>query len=196
MQALRTITGQSSRLARLLSQLLDVTRLEAGRLTLERQSVDLSELADEMVTNARGWSDRHVVSLSAPPSLNVLLDPMRIEQVLTNLLSNAIKYSPDGGRIEVDVTRIADTEAEIAVRDRGLGIPPEKRQQIFERFYQAHANGHRSGMGLGLYVSRQIVEQHEGDIRVEFPPDGGSRFVVRLPVGLPVVPAVPATPAR
>src|ERR1700687_4003788 len=105
-----------------------------------------------------------------------------MEQVLTNRLDNAIKYSPEGGPIEVVVSRPTGDRMEIAVRDHGIGIPPEKRTLIFERFYQAHGNGHKSGLGLGLYVSRQIVELHGGEIIVEFPSDGGSRFIVRLPL--------------
>jgi signal transduction histidine kinase len=124
----------------------------------------------------------HTITLAAPPSLEAEVDPLRLEQVLTNLLENAIKYSPEGGPIEVAVSRSADEALEIAVRDHGLGIPPEKRARIFERFYQAHGDGHRSGLGLGLYISCEIVELHGGGITVEFPPDGGSRFIVRLPL--------------
>jgi signal transduction histidine kinase len=115
------------------------------------------------------------------------VDPLRLEQVVTNLLDNAVKYSPNGGAIKVTLAlrRARDTAAdwaELSVRDYGLGIPPEQRGQIFERFYQAHGNGHKSGLGLGLYISRQIVELHGGEICAEFPPDGGTRFVVRLPI--------------
>jgi signal transduction histidine kinase len=77
---------------------------------------------------------------------------------------------------------VGDDALEIVVRDHGLGIPPEKRARIFERFYQAHGDGHKSGMGLGLHVSRQIVELHGGEITAEFPSDGGCRFIVRLPL--------------
>jgi signal transduction histidine kinase len=101
--------------------------------------------------------------------------------VLTNLLDNAIKYSPDGGPIEVALDQCASGSHELSVRDHGIGIPPEKRARIFDRFYQAHADGYRSGMGLGLYISRQIVQLHGGELLAEFPPDGGSRFIVRLP---------------
>ena len=125
------------------------------------------------------------------------VDPLRLEQVLTNLLDNAIKYSPDGGTIEVAVSRSMDDALEIAIRDHGPGVPPEKRSLIFERFYQAHGNGHKSGLGLGLYVSRQIVELHGGEITAEFPSDGGSRFVVVLPLtGETARPAPLATRAR
>ena len=110
------------------------------------------------------------------------VDPVRFEQVIANLLDNAIKYSPDGGPIELELTRPSAASVQLAVRDHGLGIAPERRSQIFDRFYQAHGEGYRSGMGLGLYISRQIVELHGGELWAEFPPDGGSRFVVRLPV--------------
>jgi light-regulated signal transduction histidine kinase (bacteriophytochrome) len=98
----------------------------------------------------------------------------RLEQVLTNLLDNAVKYSPQGGPVEVVLARVGADTVELSVRDRGLGIPAEKREQLFERFYQAHANGngHRSGMGPGLFVSRQIAQLHGGDIRPEFPLEG------------------------
>ena len=92
--------------------------------------------------------------------------------MLTNLLDNAIKYSPDGGDIEIEL-RSQGEAAELSVRDHGLGIPLEKRERIFDRYYQAHGTSH-SGMGLGLYVSRQIVELHGGEIRAEFPTDGGA----------------------
>jgi signal transduction histidine kinase len=101
--------------------------------------------------------------------------------VLTNLLDNARKYSPEGGAVEVSLRSLDGGGAELAVRDFGLGIPHEKRGQIFERFYQAHGEGHRSGLGLGLFISRQIVSLHGGEIHAEFPDDGGTRFVVRLP---------------
>ena len=101
--------------------------------------------------------------------------------MITNLLDNAIKYSPDGGEIDVRLASVEGGSVEIAVRDRGLGIPPERRDQIFERFYQAHGNGYQSGMGLGLHISREIVELHGGEIRAEFPDDAGTCFVVHLP---------------
>ncbi len=109
-------------------------------------------------------------------------DPRLLERILQNLVSNAVKYTPAGGAIDVTLSRSGPAAAELSVRDRGVGIPPERRGQIFERFYQAHTNGHRNGWGLGLYISRQIVELHGGEIRAEFPEDGGTRFVVRLPL--------------
>jgi signal transduction histidine kinase len=194
LRTLQVIAGQSSKLSRLLVHLLDVSRLEAGKLSLERQPTDLGALVAQIVTTADTWSERHPVTLHAPASLGAEVDPLRLEQVLTNLLDNAVKYSPEGGPIEVVLTQPTSTLIELSVRDRGLGIPPEQRDAIFERYYQAHARGHRSGLGLGLYVSRQIVELHGGEIHADFPPDGGTRFTVRLPLAPPEPPAPSISP--
>jgi excisionase family DNA binding protein len=183
--ALEAVSGQAGKLSRLVDQLLDISRLEAGKLVLQTHPADLTMLVAQVVSSARTWSDQHEIVLSAPNSLLAEVDPLRLEQVLTNLLDNAIKYSPDGGRIEVTLLRLGAT-AELSVRDFGLGIPPEQRERIFDRFYQAHANGYLSGMGLGLHIAREIVELHGGTIRAEFPPDGGTRLVVTLPIALRV----------
>ncbi|HET6316037.1 MAG TPA: ATP-binding protein, partial [Chloroflexota bacterium] len=187
--ALRMVGSQADKLARLVSQLLDVSRLDAGKLVLEPTAVDLVRLVEQVVSTTRPLTVDHTLGLVAPATLECEIDPLRFEQVLSNLLDNAMKYSPDGGAIDVTLSHNAD-DIELTVRDRGLGIPEEKRAQIFERFYQAHDNGQR-GMGLGLYVSRHIVELHGGDMWAEFPPDGGTRMVVRLPVSV----AVPADEA-
>ena len=107
---------------------------------------------------------------------------------MTNLLDNAIKYSPNGGAVEVVLRQPTATLIELSIRDHGMGVAPEKRHHIFERFYQAHEEPGNRGMGLGLFVSRQIVELHGGHITAEFPEDGGTRFVVRLPLLAPSIP--------
>jgi signal transduction histidine kinase len=109
-----------------------------------------------------------------------------MEQVITNLIDNAIKYSPDGGPIEVELAWTAPSILQLIVRDHGIGIPPEHRPFIFDRFYQAHAGQHFAGvagMGLGLYISRRLVEMHGGSIEIDSPTDGGARVMVTLPVG-------------
>src|SRR5438093_363723 len=105
------------------------------------------------------------------------VDTLRFEQVVMNLLDNAVKYSPKGGAVEVTLARTPSTFV-LSVRDHGVGVAPEHLPQIFDRFYQAHRN--RSGLGLGLYISRQIVERHGGMVYAEAPPDGGTRFVVSM----------------
>ncbi|HEY7983271.1 MAG TPA: ATP-binding protein [Ktedonobacterales bacterium] len=184
---LRTIDEQSARLGRLLAQLLDVSRLDQSKVAIEREPTDLGMLVSQVVSGFRARGTHHEIELRAEEGVVAAVDPVSIEQVLSNLLDNAIKYSPDGGRIEVELGRAAgDEQVRLAVRDHGLGIAPEKRAAIFERFYQAHATEHRSGLGLGLYIIRQIVSQHDGTIAAEFPEDGGARFIVLLPVAVPV----------
>ncbi len=183
-QALQVIDRQSKKLSALVSQLLDVSRIEAGRLILDRKVANVTGLIEGVAAAARATTDRHTLTLHAPPEVLALVDSLRLEQVVTNLVDNAIKYSPDGGPIEVEVSRPDAETVLLAVKDHGIGIPPEHRQRIFDRFYQAHTNGHFMGMGLGLYISHQIVNLHGGRIEVEFPPDGGTRFVVSLPTGL------------
>jgi signal transduction histidine kinase len=138
----------------------------------------------DIVDAARSRLKDHTVVAMLPDELWANIDPLRIEQVVTNLIDNAIKYSPDGGQIDVALDCGAGS-LRIVVRDRGVGVPPEHRAHIFDRFYQAHAGGpltSMAGMGLGLYISRQIVELHAGSIDAEFPEDGGTRFIVTLPL--------------
>jgi PAS domain S-box-containing protein len=184
-----TIQVQSDKLARLVAQLLDVSRLQSGKLIVERRPSDLATLVQEVLDSARSQLKEHTLEAHLPSELWVSIDPLRIEQVVTNLIDNAIKYSPDGGQIDVGLTCDERTSlAQVVVRDHGVGVPPEHRAHIFDRFYQAHAGGpltSMAGMGLGLYISRQIVELHDGSISAEFPDDGGTRFIVRLPLAEP-----------
>ncbi len=183
-RALKVVDQQSDKLTRLVAQLLDVSRVQSGKLALDRQDVDLSALLVDLVASIRTQSDKHELRAVIPPEMRAKVDPLRIEQVLTNLLDNAIKYSPDGGAVDVELSSSNDDPASvvISVRDRGIGIHAEDRERIFERFYQADVGSyHGAGMGLGLYISREIVDLHGGQIRAEFPEDGGSRFVVTLP---------------
>ncbi|MDP2663539.1 MAG: PAS domain S-box protein [Dehalococcoidia bacterium] len=181
-QSLQLIEGQSEKLSRLISQLLDITRMEAGQLALEREVTDVTDLVRAVVENIQPASPRHRLVLHALPGVVALVDPLRLEQVVTNLVNNAIKYCPNGGQIDVEVTRRDADTFQIAVTDRGIGISPEHRDRIFDRFYQAHADGHFGGMGLGLYISREIVKLHGGQIDLDFPDEERTRFRVVLPV--------------
>ena len=185
-QGLSAIDQQSAKLARLVSQLLDVSRIDAGRLELDRKVADVVGVVEDVVTTARVNTFRHEFTVRAPSGALALVDPLRLEQVVRNLVDNAIRYSPDGGpiTIEVEKTREAGVVT-IAVGDRGLGVPREHRGRIFDRFHQAHPERAMGGMGLGLYISRQIVELHGGRIEAEYPEQGGTRMVVTLPIGAP-----------
>ena len=183
-RVLETVQRQAERLGRVVERLLDTTRIDTGGLRLERTRTDLAQLAEHAVALIQAATDRHAISLRAVP-VEAEVDPLRVEQVLINLLDNAVKFSPSGGPIEVTVRALDEDAAEIAVRDHGVGIPAEHRERVFERYHQAHADAHLSGMGLGLFVAREIVELHGGSMRVEAPPDGGTRIRLRLPVRPP-----------
>jgi signal transduction histidine kinase len=178
---IQTVIDQSVKLARLVEQMLDVSRVKAGRLEIQPEPTDLVALIEGIVDHARQKTTKHTISVLAEGPLEANMDPLRIEQVLVNLLDNAIKYSPSGGPIDIQSSQEADGEVQISVTDNGIGIPLEHRERVFEQFYQAHAGGSAAGMGLGLYISRQIAELHGGTLEAEFPEEGGSRFVLTLP---------------
>jgi PAS domain S-box-containing protein len=179
-RSIDTIERQIGKLSRLVLQLLDTMRIQAGGLVLEVEEADLSKLLRDVANDVRVLSDRHTIVVDAPDTMFVRVDALRLEQVLRNLLDNAIKFMPDGGQIDLQLVPSPST-AVISVRDRGLGVAPEDQPRLFDRFYQAHAN--RSGMGLGLYIARQIVERHGGTIYAESPSEGeGTRFVISLPL--------------
>jgi two-component system, OmpR family, sensor histidine kinase VicK len=144
----------------------------------------LTALVEQVVSRTRARSEQHAISLEAPASLQAWIDPLRLEQLLANLLDNAIKHSPQEEPIVVTLSQPVPGTLELTVSDRGVGIPIEARDQIFERFFQARPDDATQGLGLGLYVSRQIAELHGGQIRADFPMKGGTRFVMTLPVGI------------
>ncbi len=180
-RALRVISRQIDRLARLVGDLLDVNRLESGQLELNPSQFDLVGLIEEARGRMQPAGGQHQIRVRAPDRLQIFADRDRIDQVLVNVLSNAIRYSPEGGEIEIAVETAGDA-VHIAVKDHGLGIPREHQKTIFERFGRAHGPSF-GGLGLGLAISRGIVEQHGGTIEVESSgkPGEGSTFHVRLP---------------
>jgi signal transduction histidine kinase len=184
---------QIDTLERLVVQLLETARVQAERLGLRRESTNLTALVRGAVEAAQARTERHHVMLEAAEEVWAEVDAPRLEQVVTNLLDNALKFSPDGGRIVVQVDTSRPERVEVVVQDQGIGVPEEHRAHLFERFYQAHGAMHQSGLGLGLYISREIVLRHGGAIRAEFPAEGGTRMVVTLPVQAP--PDVAAGPA-
>jgi signal transduction histidine kinase len=179
------IDQESDKLGRLVSQLLDLSRLEGGKLALERSEVDVVALARAVVERVQAHAPRSNIRVQGEESLRGWLDPLRIEQLLINLLDNAIKYSPEGGEILVECTNPTAETVQIAVRDHGIGLAAADHERIFERLYRVDESERTTGLGLGLYISREIVERHGGRIWAESPPDGGTRFVVTLPVGSP-----------
>ncbi len=180
-RALEGLSRQVDRMTKLVSDLLDVSRLVTGRLSLEVECFDLVPLLRTSCERLQSLSTEHLLRLEVPDSLMMRGDPGRIEQVVTNLVSNAIRYSPQGGIVELRAW-VEDNTVALRVKDQGIGIPGEKLAVIFERFGQAHGARY-GGLGLGLTISQGIVEQHGGRIWAESQgmQGQGSTFHVRLP---------------
>lgn len=188
-RGLLVIDEQADRVLRLVDRLLDVSRLELGRLQLELEPVDLVALARRVARDEGLVNPGHGIDVvSSEPGIVGNWDRARIEQVVDNLLSNAVKFSPPGTTILVSLER-TDDWAHLLVRDQGPGVAPDQVERIFERYAQGADRPRGTvGLGLGLYVSRRIVEAHGGRIWVESIPGAGATFHVRLPLGPAVSP--------
>jgi signal transduction histidine kinase len=178
------INKDAQRLNRMITEMLDLDRMESGRMTLNRERTDINaiiaEAADRLAPNA----PRHPVHLNLDPDLPLVeIDKDKIGQVLINLFSNAVKYSPDGGEIAV-TTRVEGDMVHVFVRDAGMGIPEDSLEKVFERYSRLESGATRyiQGTGLGLPISRQIIELHGGRAWVESAPGEGSVFQFTLPL--------------
>jgi PAS domain S-box-containing protein len=182
---LGVVEDQGKRLAHLINDLLDISRIVEGRLQLEPQPMDLAGLARQVLEQLQEELAQAgcPVTLAADHPVRGTWDSSRMEQVLTNLLTNAMKYGR-GHPIAIAVTTTG-TNACLTVTDQGIGIPPEHLERIFGRFERAVAPGKYGGMGLGLYIVRQIVEAHGGQISVVSAPGQGATFTVTLPLAPP-----------
>jgi signal transduction histidine kinase len=189
-RAFDMVGRQLTRLERMLGDLLDVAKVEAGELELDLHMHDARALVETTQRMFESASPHHRIEVELPAqSLPLCCDAMRIEQVLNNLVSNAIKYSPQGGAVRI-AARAEGDRVVIEVRDRGLGIAKERLPSLFEPFRRgAHREQGIPGAGLGLFVVRRIVESHRGTIDVESSPGEGSLFRVRFPSGVATGPA-------
>jgi PAS domain S-box-containing protein len=175
----------AERLHQLVNNLLDVSRIRAGRLALERETVDFSSLLQDVVSRAEADAAGAGCQLILQPGPPIIgrWDRLRLEQVVTNLLSNAIKY---GASQPVEMAVVQEgSSARLTVRDHGIGIAPESQARIFQRFERAVSERHYGGFGLGLWICKQIVDSLGGDIRVESQPGQGATFTVTLPLEPP-----------
>jgi signal transduction histidine kinase len=197
-RGVRGMLGQIDRANDLINDLLEVSRLQR-RPSIRRQQIDLNELvaaATERTSDALPEDSGHHVRLHLlQPSLIIAGDESRLDQVLTNLLSNAVKYSPEGGNVDITVNR-TDGSAELRVVDHGMGIPDDEQHLLFLPFSRTNAARESSidGTGLGLYITRQIVDAHAGSIRYEPTPGGGATFIVNLPLAHPAATDTNAAP--
>jgi PAS domain S-box-containing protein len=181
-QMLATVNMDADRVTRLIGELLDVSRIDAGRLELRRREFDLAAMAEGVVGRFDLTHDRHSFRLAFPDDFpRVYADPDKIEQVLTNLVENAVKYS-DGGPVTV-TGRVTDAAVEVAVHDEGVGLPSGELPLIFTKFYRRAGSGAPSGTGLGLFIARGLVEAHDGRIWADSTPGRGTTLRFRLPRG-------------
>jgi PAS domain S-box-containing protein len=182
---LTTINTDADRVTRLINELLDISRLEAGRLQLRKKRVDLKEVAEGVLQRLQARSETHKLKMHFEEEFpKVFADPDKIEQVLTNLVENAVKYTDEG---DVTVSGSFDNgSVTVAVSDQGEGIPKDQRIQVFGKFFRrGERAGNPTGTGLGLYISKGLVEAHGGKIWVEEAPAGGAVFRFTLPLAEP-----------
>jgi two-component system sensor histidine kinase KdpD len=179
---LALIGDETNRLATLVADVLDTSRIEAGTFSYSFGDVDLAGLLRDAAAAAELGQDEVPVGLELSEPLPTLRgDRERLRQIVANLLDNAIKYSPHGRPVEVRAWA-ENGHVTVAVRDHGPGVPVEHRRLIFEKFGRA-SGGNKPGTGLGLFIARSIAEAHGGTVVVESAEGGGARFVLRLPAG-------------
>ncbi|HYR62838.1 MAG TPA: ATP-binding protein [Actinomycetota bacterium] len=188
-----TIESDADRVTRLIGELLDVSRIEAGRLELRRYPIDIIEISQKVTSRLAPTTANHTLSMSFPPDFPLVYgDPDKLEQVLTNLVENATKHTDAG---EIHVTGVVeDGRVRISVADQGEGIPKDHRLAVFGKFFRRNSGraGSPSGTGLGLFISKGLVEAHGGRIWVESGDGGGGAvFAFTLPVAAPAEPGVP-----
>lgn len=177
------LEAQINRVSRLVGDLLDISKIQAGKLEYTREPVELDRLLREAVETMQQAYPSHTILLCGSTSATLIGDRDRLEQVFVNLLSNAIKYSPQAKTVEVDVSTSAQT-ATVRICDHGLGIPHAQRDKIFERFYRVTDAKQQAipGLGIGLSICTEIVKHHEGTITVESMVGQGSTFSVTFPI--------------
>jgi signal transduction histidine kinase len=175
------LDDQINRLTALISNLLDVTRIQGGKLQFNENLFCFDDLVSEVVEEIQRTTDRHRIEIEGASRRALCGDKDRIGQVITNILTNAIKYSPRSDLICVR-TLVDEESLTLSVQDFGVGIPMERQQQIFERFYRIDGNESIPGIGLGLYISKEIIRRHGGTIWVESQQGSGSTFSFSLPI--------------
>jgi signal transduction histidine kinase len=187
MEPLQRVNRAGTHLLGLINQVLDLSKIEAGKLELNPQTVQLAPLIDEVAGTARQLAEQNKnrLAVEAPDNLGTLtVDPMRLRQILLNLLSNACKFTKEG-KVTLKARRMADRRdwIELAVADSGIGMTPEQQAKLFEEFSQADASTAQrfGGTGLGLAITRKLARIMGGDVTVESTPGQGSVFTVRLP---------------
>jgi signal transduction histidine kinase len=189
---LQTMLAQAQRLGRLVTQLLDLSRLESGAVPLERRDFVVAPMLELAVRESQlADPHAHIVVSVDPPDLVIDADPERLHQVVANLVENAVRYSPIGGTVRVEANGLGSSVT-IAVADEGPGIPPHEAAKVFERFYRADAarSSRDGGAGLGLAIARWIVDLHGGSLRATAAEPHGCRMIVNLPTHTSTAPRI------
>ncbi len=182
--ALGKANKQVKKMGELINNFLNVSRLDSGKIQLNKQSFNIDELIDDIMDETRLIvPGRDLLSLPCPP-ITVFADRDKIGQVIRNLVTNSIKYSPKGGKVEASCKR-SNGQVEVSVKDEGVGISLKDQASLFQRFHRIENAETRnvSGFGIGLYLSAEIIQRHDGKIGVESEPGKGSTFYFSLPVG-------------
>src|SRR5215468_12515905 len=202
LEPLKRVNAAGTHLLGLINQVLDLSKIEAGKLELNPQTVQLAPLINEVIGTARQLVEQNKNRLVVDPcaSLGSLtVDPMRLRQILLNLLSNACKFTKEG-EVRLLARRVANGREwiEVAVADTGIGMTPEQQAKLFQEFSQADKTTAQrfGGTGLGLAITRKLARLMGGDVTVMSEPGKGSVFTVRLPGGVPKDAAIAQTPAQ
>ncbi len=180
------IHRDSHHLLALINDVLDLSKIEAGRIELKHEQFALLDALEETISSIRPRADAKAIRLevsAAPATIDLLADRLRVKQILYNLLTNAVKFTPNEGRVSVDIVSLGSF-VEISVTDTGVGIASTEHDSVFDKFYQVgqrQAGGHE-GTGLGLAITRRLVEEHGGSIRLSSEPGRGARFTFTIPL--------------
>jgi signal transduction histidine kinase len=180
---LKKMDAQITRLVKLIDELLDASKIQAGRLDYEEEPVDLDALVHETVEVLQASKPTHLLRVNGTTQAVIHGDRDRLSQVLTNLINNAVKYSPQADSVDIGLSS-SNNVALITIRDYGVGIPSAHQKHIFDRFYRVHDSSNKSfkGLGLGLYISYDIVNRHGGNLTIESEEGQGSTFTISLPL--------------
>jgi signal transduction histidine kinase len=181
--AMTKANAQIKRMSTMINGFLNISRLESGKILIEKGHFDIEELVREITDETKLSVATHHINLVQCAPINVYADRDKINSVISNLISNAVKYSPQNTTILVSCS-VAQNEITVSVKDEGIGIKPSDAERIFDRYYRVESSNtrHISGFGIGLYLSAEIIERHGGRIWLESEPGKGSTFYFSLPL--------------
>ncbi len=183
MKYLNRTQWQLNKLQSLIADLLDISKIESGKIKFNRKVFKLEPLLGSAIDIIKHTHEGYSIVKNGTVDVKIYGDEIRIEQVLINYLTNAIKYSPDAKEVHVNVSMMGNKAIEVRVKDFGIGIPKEKQNNIFQKFYRVEESSHRfQGLGMGLYICAEIIRRHNGSYGVESRPGEGSEFYFTLPV--------------